>query len=143
MRDARDDWRRFDVGAIPSKESMPNATPEADESIRASGTCGYDILTFAESRSSSCTHAHPYVRVENDHFVASHSSAATLSLGCSYSTFNPLSEYRLVLSGTSTWFFPSGATIWRRTRRFSAETADGIIPNHIYFNLFAPESCSF
>lgn len=24
MRDARDDWRRFDVGAIPSKDSTPH-----------------------------------------------------------------------------------------------------------------------
>ena len=23
MRDARDDWRRFDAGAIPTKESTP------------------------------------------------------------------------------------------------------------------------
>ena len=23
MRDARDDWRRFDAGTIPSKESTP------------------------------------------------------------------------------------------------------------------------
>jgi len=43
---------------------------------------------------------YPHMRVESDQFVTFSSSAATLSNGCSYSTFNPLSEYRLGWSAT-------------------------------------------
>jgi hypothetical protein len=56
----------------------------------------FDELQEAAYRDAT----YPHMRVESDQFVTSSPSAATLSNGCSYSTFNPLSEYHLGWSAT-------------------------------------------
>ena len=56
MRDARDDWRHFDAGAIPSKQSTPHLDAFLDEATNeAAGvpprsrrlvTCGAPALVL-------------------------------------------------------------------------------------------------
>ncbi|MGI9178150.1 MAG: class I SAM-dependent methyltransferase, partial [Pirellulales bacterium] len=44
MRDARDDWRRFDAGAIPSKDSTPRLDAFLEEVAAEAGGAGLSLL---------------------------------------------------------------------------------------------------